>query len=221
MKTYVSLLTLLLAIFVNEVADAQFGLRLKYNNNTHANWEKAINDRYASNSTLLKSGIEAGLDYWFRLKNRRIEFLPELAYSFASNESPNASINKISYQAFHINFNTHIYALDLEGDCDCPTFSKQGPSIQKGLFFHFTPGLGYYQASISENETATPTLISNKASGLMVRLGIGLGLDLGINDFLTITPMDHIICIPMQPGPILPSMMEQQEMSPAICEHCS
>lgn len=178
--------TLLLVGFLPFV-NAQFGLRMKYNNQSFSKWDNTI---FATNSNnqIFKTGYELGLDYWFRLKKRRVEFMPEIAYS-TSKTSLNGlhNINDITLTGYHFNFNTQIYALDMEGDCDCPTFSKQGPSINKGLFFHFTPGLGYLTSSTML--AGSTTLESNEVNSIVLRAGIGIGLDIGINDLITITPI--------------------------------
>ncbi|MCB9291906.1 MAG: hypothetical protein H6559_02055 [Lewinellaceae bacterium] len=55
--------------------------------------------------------------------------------------------------------NANIYFLDLEGDCDCPTFSKSGGFLQKGLFLPHTLRTSWIQSKV-ENEgiaVLTPT----------------------------------------------------------------
>ncbi len=168
--------------------NAQFGLRLKFNNQTFNNWDKSVSVLENADSRLFNYGYEAGLDYWFRLKKRRVEFMPEISYSISSSSfSTISGIDNIGLSTINFNFNTHIYALDMEGDCDCPTFSKQGASINKGLFFHFTPGLGYYNSKTQLSEGNTVAF--DEAKGLVFRAGLGLGLDLGLSDLLTITPI--------------------------------
>ncbi|MBK9736592.1 MAG: hypothetical protein IPO92_17180 [Saprospiraceae bacterium] len=117
---------------------AQYGVRLAYNNNTYSNWENAVNLRSNTNKKLLSTGYQIGVDYWFKLKKRRIEFMPEIFYSQSkTNYDGTGTLEVIKANAIGFNFHTQIYALDLEGDCDCPTFSKEGASINKGLFFSF------------------------------------------------------------------------------------
>ncbi|MBK8346609.1 MAG: hypothetical protein IPL08_02960 [Saprospiraceae bacterium] len=181
--------TFLLATVITYNGSTQFGLRLKYNQNNFSDWEKAIQNRFNADEKLLSSGYEAGLDYWFRLKKRRIEFMPELAYSYASTSFDNPVIDKINFSSVHFNFNTQIYALDLEGDCNCPTFSKQGPSINKGLFFHFTPGISYYNAEGLTTLTTSESWSDSTSEGWAFKGGVGVGLDLGLSDLLTITPI--------------------------------
>lgn len=167
---------------------SQFGIRLKYNSNDYVNFENAINKEFKSDVKLFNSGYEAGIDYWFRLKKKRVEFMPELSYSYASsNIKATEGLTKMHMTSYNFNFHTHIYALDMEGDCDCPTFSKQGASFNKGLFFHFTPGIGYYTADATTSDNSSINYQDDNA--LTFHAGIGIGLDLGISDLLTITPI--------------------------------
>lgn len=183
-KCLISFLLLVLFQSIN----GQFGLRLKYNNNNYEEWQTAVGHRFGQDKKLFSPGFEAGIDYWFRLKKRRIEFLPEVSYKMALTNYGTSELDKLSLSGINFNFHTQIYALDLEGDCNCPTFSKQGPSINKGLFFHFTPGLGYFAAKASVNGDP-PTEFKDKASGLVFRAGIGAGMDIGLSDLITVTPV--------------------------------
>jgi hypothetical protein len=182
------LLTFCVVIFSIINSSAQFGIRLKYNSNNYKNWESAINQRYNTKNTLLPSGYEIGLDYWFRLEKRRIEFMPELYFSQSATTYTGTEIlDKINVTGVGFNFHTQIYALDFEGDCNCPTFSKSGTSIDKGLFFHFTPGLLYHTTSATFDPVASMTVDPFKK--LIFRAGVGVGIDIGLSDLLTITPM--------------------------------
>lgn len=184
----VCLLAFLLYLGFLPFSSAQFGLRAKYNNQSFSAWDNSIFNANSNENQIFDTGYEVGLDYWFRLKKRRVEFMPEIAYS-TSKSTLNGlhNIDNITLTGYYFNFNTHIYALDMEGDCDCPTFSKQGPSINKGLFFHFTPGLGYVTSNTKSINNAT--VQSDDVNSIIFRAGIGIGLDIGINDLITITPI--------------------------------
>jgi hypothetical protein len=168
-------------------ADAQYGIRLKMNRNTYDDWTQSMQLNAGANEKIFRYGPELGLDYWFRLKKRRVEFMPEITVGTSStNYGQDERIAKVDLLKFGFNFHTQIYALDLEGDCNCPTFSKQGPSINKGLFFHLTPGIEYHSYSIT-----LPLISSAIAPGtnsVVGKIGLGMGLDLGISDLITITP---------------------------------
>ncbi len=186
MKYPIHLLTLVFLLSFNQ-SYGQFGVRLKYNNNGFDNLDRTINTQFSTDKQVFKSGFEGGIDYWFRLKKRRVEFMPELAYSYAvTGVNADRGLDNINYTGYNFNFHTHFYALDMEGDCNCPTFSKQGPSINKGLFFHFTPGIGYYQFDAKTNGGAAHY---EADEGIVFRGGIGLGMDIGFSDLFTITPI--------------------------------
>jgi hypothetical protein len=179
----------LIMCLCTSLISAQYGIRLKYNKTKYDDWTRDLNNRFASDQKLFKNGYELGVDYWFRLKNRRIEFLPEVAFGLASNSFPDNTVSKATLTHFGINFNTQIYALDLEGDCNCPTFSKEGPSINKGFFFQVSPGIGYHSASIEMDPISSFRFDPATTSGIIGKIGLGVGLDLGVSDFLTVTPM--------------------------------
>lgn len=192
MKPSLFKLSLILGLFLmySACAQAQFGVRIKYNSQNFVDWSNAAEKRISFGGRgfdLYSNGYELGIDYWFRLPKKRIEFLPEVSYTLANTTVDHPIFEKFTYKAINLNFHTQIYALDLEGDCNCPTFSKQGPSINKGLFLHVTPGLSYYNADVTLNPISSMAL--NNADGLLFRVGVGLGMDVGISDFFTITPM--------------------------------
>lgn len=136
---------------------------------------------------MLNSGYEAGVDYWFRLKKKRIEFMPEISYAHHRNNYARGSIGTLKMSDYHFNFHTHIYALNLGDDCNCPTFSKQGGTIDKGLFIHLTPGISYYSIGAITRDMAPEAV--NTPEGISLRMGLGLGIDIGISDFWTLSPI--------------------------------
>jgi hypothetical protein len=175
-----NLFILLIGVFgFGTSMQGQFGVSALYNTNDYADWNKHFNS--PSSAEVLSSGYEVGLDYWFRLKNKRIEFLPGISYSL-DNKTESEAFN-LSLSSINLNFPTQFYILDLGEDCNCPTFSKSGPGFEKGFFVHLSPGLTY--VSTNYNNFITP---ADNFNHLAFRVGVGFGLDIGINDFLTITP---------------------------------
>jgi hypothetical protein len=160
----------------------QIGLRAAYGK---SNFEQFKDQAYVlesnKNASFLGNATTFGIDYWFRLKKRRIEFLPELAVTFYGN----STINTVQYKSNSIDFyfNTHIYLLDLAEDCNCPTFSKQGNTIKKGFFFHIAPMVKSF------NLSSIDEIKSTKTSSLTAGIRAGFGLDIGINDLITVTPI--------------------------------
>ncbi len=127
------------------------------------------------------SGAQIGLTYWFRLKNRRIEFAPELsAVKFKS------VFEEVQFQhnQFSFFFNTDFYIFDLKSDCNCPTWSKEGNMFSKGFFIELAPGISAfhnkYTSSMGENKDGDEFTFGG---------ALGVGLDLGVTDLFTITPV--------------------------------
>ena len=160
---------------------AQFGIRAGYGSTSFKDWEGFAYRRIDVNkASFLNSGLNVGVDYWFRLKKRRIEFMPELGYTqFAASSVDGYNYSLSSFNAY---LNVHVYLLDLAEDCNCPTFSKQGNTIKKGFFIHAAPFFRYY---IQEAEGSQS--LSGNSTGIGIRAGAGI--DIGLSDFLTLTPM--------------------------------
>src|SRR5690606_16845737 len=155
----------------------------RYTKITHGYWHEVFasqNGEYADRA----NGIYGV--YWFRLKNKRIEFLPEIGYAGSNNKNvgtgPPNQMRTVYFQ-----FNTDLYFLDFGSDCNCPTFSKQNDVIKRGLFFELSPGVELRKLDIDyleANELATRTF-----SQTVPKLYAGFGLDIGVSDLITITPL--------------------------------
>ncbi len=174
MKPY--LLLLLLIGLGGSPLYAQFGLRAQYG---FADFtaDASIQDIVES-----QHGIDIGLHYWFRLKNKRLEFFPEISYAALNQgQSETAEALPYTYRRIGVRIPARIYPLDFASDCDCPTFSKQNDLIKKGFFVEVAPGYFYDQSWIS--------LIDREDSHGQAEVSVGVGLDIGINDLITVTPL--------------------------------
>ncbi|MBL7831510.1 MAG: hypothetical protein JNK41_10815 [Saprospiraceae bacterium] len=170
---------MILCLFVlNNNLFSQIGLQVQ--------WQKYQDTSYtllqsAFNETIQSSQIGAGIDYTFKLKNYRVEFFPTILY-FSNNlrktnilgEENNTKITSFGFQ-----FNTHFYFLDIEGDCNCPTWNKDGDFIKKGLFAWVS--LNAYNSHFSLNQASEKNVFS-------YGVGAGLGLDIGLSKNITLTP---------------------------------
>ena len=134
---------------------AQFGISAKYQSNNTSDWD----DAYEGIMDIEGTSIEYGLNYWFRLKNQRVEFLPEVTYASLTNNFNNSGtsieISQHKRTSIGVGVNTHIYPLDFAGDCDCPTFSKDGNLVSKG--FHWIVNTAIINHNV-ENTFANPVL---------------------------------------------------------------
>jgi len=167
---------------------AQIGVTGGYFQQQIPEWEEAVFGN-RSNEDLLKTGYSFGVDYWLKpLENYRVELYPELLVNY-SNTTPTNNLPSETFDLASVGFNlnTNIYVLNIESDCDCPTFSKQESFFEKGFFIQVSPGVHYFKGSYEypgDNAVQTSNL-----KDVVPKLGIGLGLDIGVSDFITITPI--------------------------------
>jgi hypothetical protein len=154
--------------------DAQFGFRFNYSDFSYNQLNSSIP---SLKNPLFQSQLEFGIDFWFRLKEKRIEFMPELAVNLSDSKINDITGNHNLYLFY---FNVHIYPFDFIGDCDCPTFSKEGNSLKKGFFVHIDPFIGLSQKIYSST--------TQKFHALTFGARAGVGIDFGISDLITLSP---------------------------------
>ena len=157
---------------------AQIGVSVGGTLNNAAGW--AITD--LNNSTtydLPGNSYFVSLNYEFSSKNYRIAFVPEIGGALFENDI--IDLGTFKNKTLRFQLNTHIYFLDFKGDCDCPTFSKKGNPLKKGLFLNISPGVSYFANTLE-------TLTSNSTDNLIKpNIGAGLGYDIGVNKNITLT----------------------------------
>lgn len=186
-------IVLLCFIFIGQNVNGQIGIRAKYLSNGINSDQANFIESIGSIESALNSGFGLGIDYWIRLKTKRVEFLPELGINYSQSSNSNEVVEfSIDYNYVYFNLNTRIYPMDFEGDCDCPTFSNQSTLIKKGFYFELSPGLGYYT---SHYDNTAPTVsnpegdkVTTSEDGFSYKLGLAVGLDIGISNLLTINP---------------------------------
>jgi hypothetical protein len=205
------LLSLSLSLAVATGAFAQFGVSGYY---THTGFSGDYAGVYLNrgwDEARPTDGYRLALDYWFRLKKPRVEFLPTLSYTKGTTfelSDEDTTLGRLGYQHFSFFLNTNIYLFDLAGDCGCPTFSKGGPALQKGLFLQVGPGVTYERRQTTALDADGP-LISGSSSSTHWGLQAGLGLDIGISDLITLTPLVGLRYYPS--GPTLYDIPRQPE----------
>lgn len=178
-----SLLLFFLLAFASLNCSAQLGFFGGFSNFNPSGWNEQFQDDF-NEAPYPLAGYQIGLDYWFRLKKRRIEFSPAISWSRFHNEFASG---KLEHEALGLHFHTAVYVLDLASDCNCPTFSKDGNFFSKGVFLEIAPG-----AILVKNKTSfLPGSGSASREGSELAFGgsIGVGLDLGISDLITVTPI--------------------------------
>lgn len=151
-----------------------------------------INSRYIfGKSDLLdqvsinQNGQHTSIEYNFRLKQKRVEFRPGIGYrsTFAGNNW-DGHLNGMD-----VDFGVAVYPFDFGGDCNCPTFSKQGNLIKKGFFIEVIPGASYQGITRLRMEPDDPSRLPINSKNLIYKMGATVGLDIGISEHFTLTPL--------------------------------
>lgn len=189
MKYGILLLTL---VFFASLMQAQIGATAGYVSSYVPVWEQELQEMYGNQFRLFAGGERIGLNYWLPLKSKRIEFLPSVEYT-TFGTSPNGINSVERVERFNASLigafiNTRIYPFDFQGDCTCPTFSKGGDFFQKGLFVMVSPGVERFQTTY-EVELTQEDVTEYSATEWKASLGGSVGLDIGISELVTLTPL--------------------------------
>ncbi len=174
-------LALATSTMVATMASAQLGLGggLRYTHPTE--WQALLEAARGISAAAPARGSYATLSYWFRLRSVRVEFAPGLRLAQQQfGLDPEADLSLDILQAA-VEWPVQVYPFDLNSDCDCPTFSKQGSAWQKGLFVAVVPSLAW-QRYAPPQEMPLP-----KGTQLVVALALRAGLDVGITNAWTLT----------------------------------
>lgn len=165
-------------LIFSELLYGQIGFQGAYKKFTANGWYDFLRRENAVNVGSL-GGYAVGIDYWFRLKKKRIEFLPEISYEKYGEAWGGA---EYEHEIIGFYFKTNIYPFDFGSDCDCPTWSKDGNLFTKGFFLQLSPGVWRLKNSIVSETTIEDDDVN-------WTIGAGAGLDVGVSDFLTLTPI--------------------------------
>lgn len=191
MKKLTFLITFLMSV---SIANAQFSIQAGYLDMGPNDWEELTVEDFH------RSGYTVGLEYWFRLKNYRVEFFPGIWYNQRQdqtvfvNDIPDLGDFEYGANYWSLQLATTFYPLDFEGDCNCPTFSKQGNLIKKGFFLQLVPEVGIFNKTINSTTIAGP--VETKEASSYFAIGAGAGLDIGITDLITISPIVKLTYFP-------------------------
>lgn len=128
-------------------------------------WQEPLIGRQNSEWSSSLKTVE--LSYWMRLKTKRMEFYPGIILG----------LNKAQgWKRVGAGLDLQVYPFDFRNDCKCPSFSKKYNFFKKGLFMLAGSGiLGHLKSA--DNPKIFP------------HFRAGFGQDIGLNNFLTISPL--------------------------------
>lgn len=214
-----SILLILTIFFVSQI-EAQISVLGGISTFSAGNWDRIMDkpDNGVDGSIGMdKFNFDAlyGLSYSIPIPNVGMRIQPEINYTrfsssgFNRNILPNFELLSLDLNVQNIAFllNTNIYLLNLEGDCDCPTFGKDGGFFEKGFHIQGGPGvvLSSKQIIRKDESGASTTSTINETKFTFV---IGAGLDIGLTDKFTITPFARYKWIAPQAWPELTELLD-------------
>lgn len=170
-------------------AFAQFGVSYQYQLYQVDDWNTVLGEALdVPAGGFLPTGHRYELDYWIKaLPDYRLELMPALSYAEANYQFEGTTWR---LRTIGVQLNTNIYPFDWEGDCDCPVWSKSEPVFKKGFFLQLSPGLRQVRTDRQTRDGGgTGGPVAADASALVPHLGVGAGLDIGLSDLLTLSPL--------------------------------
>lgn len=162
-------------------AQLQGGISGTYFVQTIPEWETAVFGN-RSNERLLNSGFAQEIDFKIAgFENYRIQFHLNAGTAFSKTIPIDPIDRSYSLRQIDVSLSSKIFLLSLEADCDCPTFSRDAGLLEKGFYVEFIAGASSYNATLKDVYE-----VNDKGIGL--KLGIGMGIEIGINDQVTVSP---------------------------------
>jgi hypothetical protein len=149
-------------------------------------------------------GVMLDLEYAFPFKQLRMELVPGLALSKLSTPEILGVNTTSTWYSAHLQW--RIYPFDLQGDCNCPTFSRKGNLLQKGFWVAAIGGV-----TAMDNRINFDILqgVSIRRS-LSVMGGVQAGLDLGLSEVLTLSPFLGFNYLPAVSWPELSTLLASE-----------
>ncbi len=186
-----NLFLLILLVFPLIKGQAQIGILAAFSKPLANDWSQIIE---SNGGEFLNTGINFGINHSIPIPNTGMRLLPELnyaTYSASWQEEEGIGPTKYDLDLSLITFllNSNIYLFNLEGDCDCPTWGKEGGFFEKGFFVEVGPGVTYMKNYAERNVlNSSSSRIEKENTSFRFHFNIGLGLDIGITEMFTITP---------------------------------
>ena len=190
---------LFLLFFIPFTSNAQIGISAGGTLNRAEGWVITdLNNNLKNN--LPGNSLFLSLTYEFSIQKYRIAIVPEFGGAFYKNDKM-IDLGTFTNKTYRFQLNTHIYFLDFKGDCDCPTFSKKGSPLKKGLFLNVAPGISYFANTVNPLTSPTTDYF------IKPNIGTGLGYDIGLTKNITLTTFTNAYFFPRLTWPGLINLL--------------
>ncbi|MGE5355729.1 MAG: hypothetical protein ACM3PT_05760 [Deltaproteobacteria bacterium] len=162
---------------------SQIGIDIIGNQQSYINWNDVMSDYTDKEFYFLRYSYGGGINYWFRLKNYRIEFTPGLYYLYSDTKYKKSDIQS-GYHSHTtgLEFDVNIYPFEIRKksyEKDCPSFSTRGDYFPKSFFLQVSPG---FNGSYRYIET-----IRYFDTGW--KIDFGCGLDMKLTERIIMAPI--------------------------------
>ncbi|MBK7096280.1 MAG: hypothetical protein IPH57_15000 [Saprospiraceae bacterium] len=171
-------------LFIN-TAKTQVGVDLIVSQQKFINWNDVISDYATEEYHFLRFNYGAGINYWFRLKEYRVEFTPGIYYLYSDFKFDNPDCSYIYHShTAGMEFDANIYPFELRKksyEKDCPSFSTRGEYFPKSFFIQVSPGMSGSYRNITQKYI--------RKFDLAGKLDFGFGLDMKLSQRIIIAPI--------------------------------
>ena len=187
MHYYKKILIASLLILSSQVIKAQIGIDFIANKNKFTSWNDVIYEYSENQDKIFEYSFGGGINYWFRLRDFRLEFTPGVYYLYSDFKlnDVNRHYKYISH-IIGIEFDANVYPFDFirrTYERDCPSFSNGNDWLKKSFFVQFSPGIFGVAREIKD----APEKVSVK--NIAGKFDFGIGVDMKLTRHLIVAPI--------------------------------
>ncbi|MEZ4907907.1 MAG: hypothetical protein R2771_09795 [Saprospiraceae bacterium] len=165
--------------------NGQIGIEIIGVDSKFNEWDKLIDDYANEDYNFFDYEVGGGINYWFRLKEYRVEFTPGFYYLYSKFKYDNPSCSyEYHYQSLGTEFDINLYPFDFMRrtyEKDCPSFNNRGQWFSKSFFFQFSPGL-----YVSKMDLSGKDIIDYDMAG---KFDFGIGVDMKLSNHILLAPI--------------------------------
>jgi len=161
---------------------AQADLLIDFGQARFTEWEETVNAYYQQDHHFLGNSAGIGLAYRIYPWDIRMALVPQLGFSvYRSAVNNNSIIAKYELLQLGLQLDLQVFPFDIYGDCNCPSFGRQNDFFQKAFYLRLLPGIAFQMKNAVMEEDINDT-------GLIFSLGAGAGLNVALNELITLAP---------------------------------
>ncbi len=144
-----------------------------------------------SSTTSNLNRVGVGLEYRFKHSYYRWYGAPVMGWNHFDQSKVEVTDNietktHVNTNIYTLGFRTSIYPFNLQGDCNCPTWTRENPFFKRGFYIFLTPQIAVLHG-VNKVETKDIDLLIKNSLGY-AQIGGGVGLDIGLGPRFTLTP---------------------------------